>query len=136
MTADHGEPLSGVRVDVWLWAARFFKTRRLSHAAICGGRIELNDGVCKPSRLLRVGDVLRITRGTERMEVAVLALSAQRGPASVAQALYQESDDSRRAREAARELARLRGPTGPPVRPNKSDRRLLRHLKHGDQTGR
>ena len=132
MTAAQGEPLAGVRVDIWLWAARFFKTRRLSHAAICGGRIELNDGVCKPSRLLRVGDVLRITRGTERMEVAVLALSAQRGPASVAQALYRESDDSRSAREAARELARLRGPAGPSARPDKSDRRLLRHLKHGD----
>jgi ribosome-associated heat shock protein Hsp15 len=132
MTAAQGEPLSGVRVDIWLWAARFFKTRRLSHAAICGGRIELNDGVCKPSRLLRVGDVLRITRGTERMEVAVLALSAQRGPASVAQALYRESDDSRSAREAARELTRLRGPAGPSARPDKSDRRLLRHLKHGD----
>jgi ribosome-associated heat shock protein Hsp15 len=132
MTAAQGEPLAGVRVDIWLWAARFFKTRRLSHAAICGGRIELNDGVCKPSRLLRVGDVLRITRGTERMEVAVLALSAQRGPASVAQALYRESDDSRSAREAARELTRLRGPAGPSARPDKSDRRLLRHLKHGD----
>jgi ribosome-associated heat shock protein Hsp15 len=132
MTAAQGEPLSGVRVDIWLWAARFFKTRRLSHAAICGGRIELNDGVCKPSRLLRVGDVLRITRGTERMEVAELALCAQRGPASVAQALYRESDDSRSAREAARELTRLRGPAGPSARPDKSDRRLLRHLKHGD----
>jgi ribosome-associated heat shock protein Hsp15 len=132
MTAGQGEPMSGVRVDIWLWAARFFKTRRLSHAAICGGRIELNNGVCKPSRLLRVGDVLRITRGTERMEVAVLALSAQRGPASVAQALYRESDDSRSAREAAQELARLRGPAGPSARPDKSDRRLLRHLKHGD----
>jgi ribosome-associated heat shock protein Hsp15 len=132
MSAPQDTPLPGVRVDVWLWAARFFKTRRVSHAAVCGGRVELNDGVCKPSRLVQVGDVLRITRGTERMEVAVLALSTLRGPASVAQALYQESADSRGAREAARELARLRGPAGPSARPNKGDRRLLRQLKHGD----
>lgn len=132
MTAARDERLQGVRADVWLWAARFFKTRRLSHAAICGGKIELNDGVCKPSRLLKANDVLRITRGTERMEVVVLALSAQRGPASVAQALYRESDDSRIARDAARELTRMRGPAGPSSRPNKTDRRTLRHLKHGD----
>lgn len=132
MSAPQDTPLPGMRVDVWLWAARFFKTRRVSHEAICGGRVELNDGVCKPSRLVKVGDVLRITRGTERMEVAVLALSALRGPASVAQALYQESADSRSAREAARELARLRGPAGPAGRPDKSDRRRLRQLKHGD----
>ncbi|MEO5813259.1 MAG: S4 domain-containing protein [Rhodanobacter sp.] len=131
MSADSDPSLSGVRVDVWLWAARFFKTRRLSHEAICGGRVELNEGACKPSRLLKVGDVLRVTRGTERMEVAVIALSTQRGPASVAQALYQESDASRSAREANREAARLRGPAGPSARPNKSDRRLLRQLKHG-----
>ena len=126
------EPLPGVRVDVWLWAARFFKTRRLSHEAICGGKIELNNGVCKPARLLKPGDVLCVTRGIERMEIVVLALSAQRGPASVAQTLYRERDDSRSAREAARELARLRGPAGPSARPNKSDRRALRELKHSD----
>lgn len=136
MSAAQGAPSLGVRVDVWLWAARFFKTRRLSHETICGGRIELNDGVCKPSRALKIGDVLRITRGTERMEVTVLALSAQRGPASVAQTLYAESDASRSEREAARELARLRGPAGPLARPNKSDRRLLRQFKHGNQAER
>lgn len=133
MSRVEDEPVTSVRVDVWLWAARFFKTRRLSREAICGGKIELNDGTCKPSRLLQVGDVLRIMRGTERMEVAVLVLSAQRGPASVAQTLYRESDDSRSMREATRELARLRGPAGPAARPDKSARRLLRQLKHGDK---
>ena len=131
MSGAPDEAPAAVRVDIWLWAARFFKTRRLSRESICGGRIEVNNGTCKPSRLLKAGDVLRILRGTERMEVAVLAVSAQRGPASVAQALYEESDASRSEREAAREVARLLGPAGPSARPNKSDRRLLRQLKHG-----
>ncbi len=131
MSGAQNEALAPVRVDIWLWAARFFKTRRLSREAICGGKIELNDGVCKPSRLLKVGDVLRIMRGSERMQVAVLVVSAQRGPASVAQALYEESDASRSEREAMREVVRLLGPAGSSARPNKSDRRLLRQLKHG-----
>jgi ribosome-associated heat shock protein Hsp15 len=119
-----------LRADVWLWAARFFKTRRLSHEAISGGRVSVNDAPCKPSRLIKPGDVLDIRRGSERMQVQVVALAAQRGPASVAQTLYRESDASRSAREAARELARLRGPAGPAARPDKSDRRRLRQLKH------
>lgn len=120
-----------VRADVWLWAARFYKTRRLSHEAISGGRITVNDTPCKPARLLKAGDILDISRGSERMQVQVLALSAQRGPASVAQTLYRESDASLATREAARELARLRGPAGPAMRPDKSARRVLRQLKHG-----
>ena len=74
--------------------------------------------------------MLRITRGTERMEVAVLALSVQRGPASVAQGLYRETEPSRVAREAARELHRLVGANAPPKRPDKQARRDLRRLKH------
>lgn len=120
-----------MRADVWLWAARFYKTRRLCYEAIVGGRIAVNDAPCKPARLLKTGDVLDISRGSERMQVTVLALSAQRGPASVAQALYQESEASRRTREATRELSRLRGPAGPAQRPDKADRRRLRQLKHG-----
>ena len=119
-----------LRADVWLWAARFFKTRRLSHEAISAGRVSVNDAPCKPARLIKPGDVLDIRRGSERLQVQVLALSVQRGPASVAQTLYRESDASRSAREAARELARLRGPAGPAARPDKSDRRRLRALKH------
>lgn len=126
-----GADADAVRTDIWLWAARFFKTRRLCHEAIVGGRIAVNDAPCKPARLLKAGDVLDIRRGSERMQVVVLALSAQRGPASVAQTLYRESEASRIAREAARELSRLRGPAGPTQRPNKTDRRRLRQLKHG-----
>ena len=118
------------RVDVWLWAARFFKTRSLAKQAIDGGRIDVNDGGCKPARTLHSGDRLKISRGEERMEVEVLALSDRRGPASAAQLLYRETEASRVAREAARELLRLIGASGPPKRPDKQARRDLRRLKH------
>ena len=118
------------RVDVWLWAARFFKTRSLAKQAIDGGHIAVNDAGCKPARTLRVGDLLKIGRGEERLEVEVLALSDRRGPATVAQALYRETEPSRVAREAARELHRLVGAGAPPKRPDKQARRDLRRLKH------
>jgi ribosome-associated heat shock protein Hsp15 len=118
------------RVDVWLWAARFFKTRSLAKQAIDGGRIDVNDAGCKPARTLHAGDRLKISRGEERMEVEVLALSDRRGPASAAQLLYRETESSRVAREAARELHRLIGASGPPKRPDKQARRDLRRLKH------
>jgi ribosome-associated heat shock protein Hsp15 len=118
-----------LRVDVWLWAARFFKTRSLAKQAIEGGRVEINDSPCKPAKTLRPGDRLRIGRGEERLAVDVLALSAQRGPAPVAQSLYQETEASRLAREAAREQRRLVGSTGPLRRPDKHARQKLRRMK-------
>jgi ribosome-associated heat shock protein Hsp15 len=114
---------------VWLWAARFFKTRSLAKQAIEGGKVEVNGAGCKPSRPLHVGDRLKISRGEERLEVNVLALSGKRGPASVAATLYEESEASRLAREAAREQHRLLGANGPPRRPDKQARRELRRLK-------
>ena len=122
--------LTEVRVDVWLWAARFFKTRSLAKQAIGGGKVELNGGPCKAARPVRVGDRLIVRRGEETMEVEVLGLSEQRGPAPVAQALYRESETSRIAREAAREQRRLGGaPVRPPGRPDKHDRAALRRFK-------
>lgn len=118
-----------VRVDVWLWAARFFKTRSLAKQAIDGGKIDVNDAGCKPAKLLHVGDRLKIGRGEERLEVAVLTLSDKRGPASVAQALYSETEASRAAREAAREQRQLVGSSGPARRPDKHARSLLRRMK-------
>ena len=117
------------RADVWLWAARFFKTRSLARQAIEGGRIDVNGAGCKPAKLLHAGDRLKIGRGEERQEVEVLALSDRRGPASVAQTLYRETDASRMAREAAREQHRLMGASGPPKRPDKQARRELQRLK-------
>jgi ribosome-associated heat shock protein Hsp15 len=125
------EPLAGVRADVWLWAARFFKTRSLAKQAIDGGKVELNGAGCKPSKTVHAGDRLQVTRGEERLEVVVLALSEQRGPAPVAQALYRETDESLAAREAARAQRRL-GAAGllrPPTRPDKQARRQIMRFK-------
>jgi len=123
-------PAPGVRLDVWLWAARFFKTRALSKQAADGGKVEVNGAAGKPSRTLHVGDRLRITRGEERFEIDVAALSEQRGPAGVAQALYQETPESIASRAAAAETRRLQGASlaRPPKRPDKRARRLIRAL--------
>ena len=121
--------MTDVRADVWLWAARFFKTRSLAKQAIVGGRIDVNGAVCKPAKTLHAGDRLKIGRGEERLEVEVVALSDRRGPASMAQTLYVETEASRVAREVAREQHRLIGADGPPKRPDKQARRELRRLR-------
>ncbi|WP_291222902.1 S4 domain-containing protein [Dokdonella sp.] len=118
---------AGVRLDVWLWAARFFKTRALAKQAADGGRIEVNGASGKPSRALHVGDRLRITRGEEHFEIELLVLADRRGPASVAQTLYRESAESLAARQAVAEQRRLQGgaPAHPGKRPDKRARRLI-----------
>jgi ribosome-associated heat shock protein Hsp15 len=123
------ESVAELRVDVWLWAARFFKTRSLAKQAIDGGKIDVNDAGCKPAKMLHAGDHLRISRGEERLEVDVLLLSDRRGPASAAQGLYCETEVSRAAREAAREQRQLIGTSGPIKRPDKHARRQLRRMK-------
>lgn len=120
-----------VRVDVWLWAARFFKTRSLAKQAIGGGKVELNGASCKAARPVHEGDRLVVRRGEEVMEVEVLGLSEQRGPAPVAQALYRESEASRTAREVARAQRRLMQVPRPASRPDKHDRAVLRRWKEG-----
>jgi len=120
--------LHEIRADVWLWAARFFKTRALAKQALGSGKVAVNGAPCKAARAVRVGDMLRISRGEERIEVAVLALSGQRGPAPQAQALYRETESSQRAREQRRLTGA--GPLRPPTRPGKHDRRTLRQLKN------
>lgn len=127
----HDETSKGLRADVWLWAARFFRTRSQCRLAIDGGKVELNEAACKPAKPVKPGDRLRITRGEERLEIEVLALSDKRGPASAAQALYRETEASRIAREAVREQRRLVGRVGPDRRPDKQDRRALLRLKSG-----
>ena len=119
---------SGLRLDVWLWAARFFKTRALAKQALDGGKVEVNGAAGKPARPVHAGDRLRITRGEERLGVEILALARQRGPASIAQALYRETADSIAARSAAAEQRRLQGAAGPAKRPDKRARRLIRAL--------
>ena len=118
----------GVRLDVWLWAARFFKTRSLAKHAIEGGKVEVNGAGGKPGKIVHVGASLRITRGEDRFEIEVVALAEQRGPATVAQQLYRETDASRAAREAALEQRRLTGEARPKGKPDKRARRLIRAL--------
>ena len=125
------KPVGEVRADIWLWAARFFKTRGLAKQAIEGGKIDVNDLGCKPAKALHVGDLLKLVRGDERMEVEVLALSDKRGPAGIAQTLYRETDASCVARDALREQRRLSGAAfdHPASRPDKHARRDLRRMK-------
>lgn len=124
-----------VRVDKWLWAARFFKTRSLATDAVAGGKVHVNDARVKPARELRVGDTVEITIGGLRRTVVVRGLSAKRGPAPVAQALYEETPESIERRErhlAERKLAR---PIGADLgaRPTKLDRRRLEALRRAQR---
>ncbi len=120
---------AAVRADVWLWASRFYRTRALAKLALETGHVDIGEQHCKPSRVLRAGDTLCIRRGEERFEVIVLALSAKRGPAAVAQALYAETDASRLGRALAQEHRRLQPTPHPEARPGKHDRRALRAMK-------
>lgn len=134
MNDRHDNVPTEVRADVWLWAARFFKTRSVAKQAIASGKIDVNGGGCKAAKSLHAGDMLKISRGEERLEVEVLALADKRGPASVAQALYRESEASRLAREVQREQRRLVGVQAPRQRPDKHARRELRRLKDRHET--
>ncbi|WP_133479085.1 RNA-binding S4 domain-containing protein [Cognatilysobacter segetis] len=124
------ETPTSVRLDLWLWAARFFKTRSLAKQAIETGRVEVDGQRAKASRAVRVADRLVVVRGDERFEIDVLALSDVRGPASVAQALYAETEASTKRREEARAMraAQRDGFRPPEQRPDKRARRLIRAL--------
>ncbi len=119
--------MTSVRIDKWLWAARFFKTRSLAAKACELGRILSNGQPAKAAREVRIGDRLRITNEGGDFEVEILLLSEVRGPAPVAQTLYQETDASREARQkAAEERKALRSfETLPEGRPSKRDRREI-----------
>ena len=123
-----------VRIDKWLWAARFFKTRSLAAQAIDGGRVKLNGERVKPAKDLKPGDELAIHIGELDWVVNVVALSERRGPAGQAHLLYAETEASRARRE---ETVAARKPHVGPVReergrPTKRDRRLIRRFTGGD----
>lgn len=124
------ETTASVRLDLWLWAARFYKTRALAKHAIDTGKVDVGGQRAKPSRSVRVGDALVVARGEERFEIEVAALSDVRGPASTAQALYRESEASKLAREQARatRAAERAGFRAPETKPDKRARRLIRAL--------
>jgi len=119
---------SGVRLDKWLWAARFFKTRSLATQEIDKGRIQVNGQAAKPARELKPGDRLEMRQGPVTRSIVVLALSHQRGPAPVAQALYEETAESIAQREEAAKQRKLASEPALAIeqgRPTKKDRRQL-----------
>lgn len=119
-----------VRLDLWLWASRFYKTRSIARQAIETGKVDLGGQRAKAARGVRVGDTVRVTRGEEVFDVEVIALGHKRGPASVAQTLYRETDASRLQREQLRALriAERTGYCAPEHKPDKRARRLIRAL--------
>jgi ribosome-associated heat shock protein Hsp15 len=124
--------MTGTRIDKWLWAARFFKTREQASKACELQRILANHQPAKPAREVRIGDMLRIKNESGEFDVEVLALSQQRGPASIAQTLYRETEASKEARRKAAEERKLLGPmawTAPSKRPSKRDRRLIHSFR-------
>ncbi|MED5526047.1 ribosome-associated heat shock protein Hsp15 [Gallaecimonas pentaromativorans] len=121
-----------VRLDKWLWAARFFKTRSLARAQVEGGKVHYNGNRVKAAKIVEVGALVKLWAGSDEKEVAVLALTETRGPASVAQQLYEETAQSaeKRAKNAeARKLNALYNPH-PDSKPDKKQRRQLRDFKH------
>ena len=127
--------LTSVRIDRWLWAARFFKTRSLAKQAIEGGKVHLNGQRVKPAKEVQVGATLTIRRGAMEQTVTVDALSDQRGPSRVAQGLYTETDASIEKRESLRAQRGMEGAgvTVPSRKPSKKDRRELQRLKEANQ---
>lgn len=131
MTKMSNDDSAKFRVDKWLWAARFFKTRSLASDAIDRGKVYLNGVRIKPAKQVLVGDMLKIRVGHYQYEIEVLALSNKRGSATVAQQLYRETDQSQQLRESI--AAQMKAQPQPFIskgRPTKRDRREIERFKH------
>lgn len=126
------EEAPSVRLDKWLWAARFFKTRGTSKEAIEGGKVHVNGNRAKAARAVKPGDILDITRGEIRYEVVVVGVAEKRGPASIAHGLYEETSESAERRRVERERRKsVAVPDWPQKgRPTKRDRRQLQRFKN------
>jgi len=124
-----------VRLDKWLWAARFCKTRSVATDAVLGGRVHVNGVRVRPAKEIHPGDEIEVTLGVSRRVVEVLAVSDKRGPAAVGATLYRETPESIDARERAAAERRLARPLGADlgVRPTKLDRRRLEALRRGQR---
>lgn len=123
-----------VRLDKWLWAARFYKTRSLARAMIDGGKVHYNGQRTKPSKLVEVGARIRLRQGHDEKDVVVLELSGTRGKAETAQSLYQETSQSQAKREQNAEARKFNSQFAPsPERkPDKKERRTLLKIKQGE----
>jgi ribosome-associated heat shock protein Hsp15 len=122
-----------VRIDKWLWAARFFKTRGLATGQVNGGHVQLNGEGVKPSKQIECGDELTILREHETFIVKVTGLAEKRGSAAIAQTLYEETAESLIVREAERERRSLDADRAPKKRPDKKARRhIIRFIAKGD----
>ncbi len=124
-----------VRIDKWLWAARFFKTRAAATEAVLGGHVQVGGERVKPAKEIRVGDTVGIRRGELRWTVVVAGIADRRGPASIAAALYEETPDSLAERERQRLERRLTRPLGADLgaRPTKQARRRIDALRRGER---
>lgn len=133
ITPGNTSTLHKPRLDKWLWAARFYKTRALAVDAIKGGRVSLNGQRSKPGHEVAAGDCIRLRQGHELKTIIVLGLSQRRGPASEAQQLYEETSESIERRSQERELRQLAGEQRPrgAGRPSKRDRRQIQRLIRG-----
>jgi ribosome-associated heat shock protein Hsp15 len=131
------EEQAPVRIDKWLWAARLHKTRPLAARAVSGGRVHLNGVPVRPSRLVRPGDLLELTQGQLRMSVIVTGTAERRGSATDAARLYEETEESRQARELHVAQRRLAKPPGVELggRPTKRDRRRYEKLPGARRRG-
>lgn len=120
-----------VRIDKWLWAARFYRTRSKAKAAVTGGKVHVNGERCKVARRVKIGDQLELSRGITKEEILIKDLSENRGNATIAQALYIETDESVRRRDEAKAERMLvqAGLQVPKIRPKGSDRRRLTKFK-------
>jgi ribosome-associated heat shock protein Hsp15 len=126
-----------VRIDKWLWAARFFKTRSAANEAVLGGRVRVNGVRVKPSKEIRANDLVELTIGQVQWTLVVKGVSDKRGPAAVAAALYDETPESVAGRERHAAERRLARPPGADLgaRPTKQARRRIEALRRGQQRG-
>ncbi|GAV20560.1 ribosome-associated heat shock protein Hsp15 [Mariprofundus micogutta] len=118
---------NSVRIDKWLWAARFFKTRGLATEMVSGGHVQMNGERVKASRAVKIGDRLNIVRNQETYVVTITALAEKRGSATIAQTLYQETEESQKSREEQNQLRKLNAASAPAPdkRPDKKARRQI-----------
>ncbi|WP_439239145.1 ribosome-associated heat shock protein Hsp15 [Lonepinella sp. BR2919] len=123
-----------VRLDKWLWAARFYKTRSIAKEMIDGGKVHYNGQRTKPNKTVEIGATIKLRQGNEEKEIKVTALSTQRRGAPEAQLLYSETEQSVIAREKIAVARKMNAMPHPERRPNKKERRELIHFKHQDDT--